>query len=387
MTRNIWARVAGCWMAAAWIAQAQAAPVQDFGEPNLARLAARLSLQDGSQPPVRIMQFGDSHTAADYMSGELRAQLQGRFGDAGIGWLPPLNVSGQRNALAYIRSEGWTLRNSRFDADAAYPLGGFVGVAQRVGAQLRVAPRAEEAGLWRVRVWMRQRADGQALTVDDGNGARRAQVSASGNWQAVEMKLRLPFSIRAETFPAPEVGGYELEKLAPGVVLDSVGSNGAEQSLWRRWGEEWGRQLGAREADLVLLAYGTNEAFDAKLDLDEYRATVQGAIRLVRAQLPQAAILLVGAPDSARRKGAVSRECAGPGRPAMLSAVQQAQRELARDNHLLYWDWEQAMGGPCSMPQWQRRQLGRPDLVHFTQAGYTRLGDDLYQGLLQRLAR
>ncbi|SUX29927.1 SGNH/GDSL hydrolase family protein [Chromobacterium vaccinii] len=389
MTFKAIARASRWMMAAALAAQAQAAPVQDFGEPNLARLAARFSLQGDAQPPVRVVQFGDSHTAADYFSGELRARLQARYGDAGIGWLPPVNVPGQRNALAYMRSEGWALRNSRRDTDPDFPLGGFVGVAQRPGASIAVRPRAEDKGLWRVRIWLRQSADGQGLTVNDGSGPRRAQASAGAGWQRVEMKLKLPFTLRADSLPAPEVGGYELEKLAPGVVLDTVGSNGAELALWRSWGGAWGRQLAAREADLVILAYGTNEAFDPKLDLDEYRATLQGAVSLVRSQLPQAAILLLGAPDSARSKGgAVSRECAaGPQRPLMLSAVQQTQRQLARDNHLLYWDWQQAMGGPCSMRAWRQQQLGRPDMVHFTGPGYVRLGDDLYEGLSQRLAR
>ncbi|WP_083338792.1 SGNH/GDSL hydrolase family protein [Chromobacterium sphagni] len=376
------------WLFTALLAaQVRAAPVQDFGEANLARLAARLSLLADAQQPVRIVQFGDSHTAADYLSGELRARLQARFGDAGIGWLPPLNVPGQRNALGLVRSEGWSLRNSRRDEDADFPLGGFIGMAQRSGAALSVQPRSADGGLWRVRVWLRQAGDAASLTIDDGNGPRRIQAAAGAGWQRVEMKLQLPFSVRADSLPAPELGGFELEKLTPGVVLDSVGSNGAELALWRRWGGVWGRQLAARDADLVVLAYGTNEAFDGKLDLDEYRATLQAAINLVRAQLPQAAILLLGAPDSARRKGPASQECAAPRRPLMLSAVQQAQRQMARDNHLLYWDWEQAMGGPCSMRIWQQRQLGRPDLVHFTAPGYTRLADDLYQGLMQRLAR
>ncbi|WP_047258354.1 SGNH/GDSL hydrolase family protein [Chromobacterium subtsugae] len=380
--------IAGWLLAGALAGQAQAAPVQDFGESNLSRLAARLSLQADAQQPVRIIQFGDSHTAADYLSGELRARLQARFGDAGIGWLPPLNVPGQRNALGLVRSEGWSLRNSRRDDDPDFPLGGYIGAAQRPGALVSVQARAADNSLWRVRVWLRQASDAASLTVDDGNGPRRIQAAAGAGWQRVEMKLKLPFTLRADSLPAPELGGFELEKLAPGVVLDSVGSNGAELALWRRWGGIWGRQMAARDADLVILAYGTNEAFDAKLDLDEYRTTLQGAIGLVRAQLPQAAILLLGAPDSARRKGgAVSQECAGPKRPLMLAAVQQTQRQLARDNHLLYWDWEQAMGGPCSMRLWQQHQLGRPDLVHFTAPGYTRLADDLYLNLMQRLGR
>ncbi|VEB45382.1 Uncharacterised protein [Chromobacterium violaceum] len=374
-------------IAVALAAQAQAAPVQDFGEPNLARLAARFNLQGDAQPPVRVIQFGDSHTAADYFSGELRARLQARYGDAGIGWLPPVNVPGQRNALAYVRSEGWTLRNSRRDADSDFPLGGYVGIAQRAGASITVHPRAEDNGLWRVRIWLRQSADGQALTVDDGNGARRAQVGAGAGWQRVEMKLKLPFALRADSLPAPEVGGYELEKLAPGVVLDTVGSNGAELALWRSWGSAWGRQLAARDADLVILAYGTNEAFDAKLDLDEYRATLQGAVNLVRSQLPQAAILLLGARTL---RGARAARSAASARPATAADAERGAAGAAPTGArqpFIVLGLAAGDGRAVQHADVAAAAAGRPDMVHFTAPGYTRLGDDLYEGLSQRLSR
>ena len=35
---------------------------------------------------VRVMQWGDSHTAADMFTGELRARMQARFGDGGVGF-------------------------------------------------------------------------------------------------------------------------------------------------------------------------------------------------------------------------------------------------------------------------------------------------------------
>ena len=39
--------------------------------------------------PVHIIQLGDSHTAADHITGALRARLQARFGEGGRGALPP----------------------------------------------------------------------------------------------------------------------------------------------------------------------------------------------------------------------------------------------------------------------------------------------------------
>jgi hypothetical protein len=39
-----------------------------------------------SQGPLRILQYGDSHTAADEWTGDIRAHFQEKFGDGGAGY-------------------------------------------------------------------------------------------------------------------------------------------------------------------------------------------------------------------------------------------------------------------------------------------------------------
>lgn len=383
MKLRISAALAGLLASAA----ALAAPVQDFGEVNLARLASRLKAISTAVQPVRITQLGDSHTAGDYLTGTLRERFQAKFGDAGAGWTPPMAVPGQRHALVIERSEGWTLVNSRKDGDPDFPLGGYIAQAQRPGATISVLPRNPLDGLWRARFRVRAAQDGaSALEVDDGHGSRKLNPPEPGKgWQLVEQKLYFPFVVRASALPAVELGGIELERLAPGVVLDSIGSNGAQLSIWQRWGKNWSAQLAERNSDLVILAYGVNEAFDDRLDLIEYQLNLQAAINTIRRDLPQAAILMLGAQDAARKRGAVSKECS-PGRPLQLAAVKRIQQKVARDSHVLYWDWEQAMGGPCSMKRWQAQQLARPDMVHFSQQGYAKLANDLFDNLMARLS-
>src|SRR5215211_5588222 len=41
--------------------------------------------------PVRIMHFGDSHTAADILTAEIRRNFQREFGDGGAGYMIPRN--------------------------------------------------------------------------------------------------------------------------------------------------------------------------------------------------------------------------------------------------------------------------------------------------------
>ena len=44
--------------------------------------------------PVRVLHFGDSHTAADILTAEIRRRLQHDFGDGGPGYLLPRNPFG-----------------------------------------------------------------------------------------------------------------------------------------------------------------------------------------------------------------------------------------------------------------------------------------------------
>src|SRR5262249_2014615 len=64
--------------------------------------------------PVHVIQLGDSHTAADHITGALRARLQARFGEGGRGALPPGRpfAAYSPRQVAVDQSDGWRLEAS-----------------------------------------------------------------------------------------------------------------------------------------------------------------------------------------------------------------------------------------------------------------------------------
>ncbi len=77
-----------------------------------------------------------------------------------------------------------------------------------------------------------------------------------------------------------------------------------------------------------------------------------------------------------------SAQC--PPQPPNGPAVRLALQRAAKMNRTLYWDWYGAMGQACSMARMARlpAPLVGPDLVHFTEEGYQKMGDILLRDVL-----
>jgi hypothetical protein len=132
---------------------------------------------------------------------------------------------------------------------------------------------------------------------------------------------------------------------------------------------------------LVVLAYGTNEALDPKLELGNYeRALVDLLGRIARA-VPASSCLLLGPPDLARRSAAAGD--AWVTWPRLLDIV-AAQRRVAGAAGCAFYDQLEAMGGPGSMAIWasEPEPRGNRDRVHLTRTGYALLGTTLATDLM-----
>ncbi|HRH78532.1 MAG TPA: hypothetical protein PK129_14390, partial [Cellvibrionaceae bacterium] len=130
----------------------------DFGEPNVPSLWQQFrDLEAGKfRQALRIMQIGDSHTAGDYFTGQLRNRLHARYGDAGVGWIPPGNITNQRSAAFRLTSKGkWDLLDSKMPAqNGIFPLGGLVNITQTNASAEFTAKDPLKEGRWLMHVWL-----------------------------------------------------------------------------------------------------------------------------------------------------------------------------------------------------------------------------------------
>lgn len=356
------------------IGQSFASNLSNFNEPNTAKLNAAIQNRD-----VHVVQLGDSHTAADEMTHVLRQQLQNALGDGGMGWGMPMYFSGQRMARFGYDNSGWRPVSSRTQRNDNYTLGGLNAVPQYAGATLTIKAKQVEQ-VQKILVSIRQAANDMPFTGIDADGKTftlEAPVK-NNHWQTVTFTAKLPFTITAQNTQNSALGGWWAKNQnGSGAVVSALGINGAELSYWNRWSNDWQNELTAVAPNLVILAYGTNEAYNDNLDVEQARSILMDKIQKIRASSPQTAVMIVSAPESLKR---TAGECGS--RPIKLSAVQSMQLQVAQSMHTLYWDWQKAMGGSCSMKSWINQGLGRADGVHFSASGYQRLGRTLASDLL-----
>jgi lysophospholipase L1-like esterase len=373
-------------------------PVSRFGHLEAAeRLShvfeALAGLEDGrSHDDVHILQYGDSHTASDVESGALRRQLQTRFGDGGRGFVSvgkPWKTYVQDGIRGSMTKEFEPRRtgfeDGRPTGDGCYGLLGVAIGSDRPGARAWTQVTLPTSRV-EIDYWQQPRGGTFDVFIDGSHAGRIATRSqeAGGGFSAFEVP-EAPHEIELRTVGDGDVRvfGMDLDRARAGVLVDALGINGAQVFTALRWSEDhFAKQLSRRSPDLVVLAYGTNESLDAKLELGDYERALVDLLGRISRAAPRSSCLLLGPPDLARRS-AVARD-GWTTWPRLLDIV-AAQRRVAGAAGCAFYDQLNAMGGPGSMAAWasEPEPRGGRDRVHLTRTGYTLLGTTFANDLIR----
>jgi lysophospholipase L1-like esterase len=379
------------------VAQARTAAATYASKDSLASFFEALkSLEARHSEHVTILQIGDSHTAGDVLSGELRSLLQERFGNAGRGMMQAgLPFVGARPKDVTITQSGsWKVSNSlTAPNDGPYDISGFVSTSASARASMTMD--VVEPGFFdRARIdFLRRPAGGQLeIRVD---GERREVISTAGLLdEADHITVTVPGAHQLQVVAlnaGTRISSWSIERFAQGVLLDSFGVVSATVALLDRFDPALVRQnlLSLRPA-LIILAYGTNEGFANNFDATGYADQFAKTLARLHHDAPMASILVVGPPLAARTdprclKAGNPNNCRWEVPPAIY-AVREIQQRAAADAGDAFWDWSQVMSRDGGVDAWFRADpsLLRPDHIHQTVAGYQRSAAALFSYLMHR---
>ena len=148
-----------------------------------------------------------------------------------------------------------------------------------------------------------------------------------------------------------------------------------------RWDEKtWQQAISHRVPDLIMFAYGTNEAVNTSMSLTAYERDLREVVRRARKGAPQAACMFISPFDFPQL-----HEGAPVPRP-IIERIVEVQRRVAQQAGCGFWDGYAFMGGRGSMARWASTvpPLASNDLVHLTPLGYTLAGTGIGDALLRR---
>lgn len=346
---------------------------------------AALRKADAGLARVRVLHYGDSHVAADLLTGQLRNQLQQRFGDGGIGFV----LAGKpwawyrRGNLRSRQSNGWKVEGL---GKAAQSAGGQFGLA---GVSLTTAGKDEwitlQANGSRFDLYLLKQPGGGVIDVRLDDEPIDPQISLAAKtfapfYLSVEAESEGLHTLEIRTVKpgAVKIFGVAIENHQAGVVYDALGINGAR--LYRPLAWDWhilASNLEHRSPNLIVIAYGSNEVSDPDLDLNEYGKKFSLLLNRLHQAAPAAALLVMAPPDRATFIQGTWQSL------ARMSALVATQRAAALKSGAAFWNLFQAMGGAGAIEGWHQLSLAQADRVHLTRRGYQKVAELLYAELLR----
>ncbi|GDX78972.1 hypothetical protein LBMAG42_07830 [Deltaproteobacteria bacterium] len=361
------------------------------GKPaDIARIRDVFMRAAAGKGQTRLSFWGASHVAGEFLTGSVRRILQDRFGDAGHGFvMPGPPWKGYRASDANLCAGGTWVSDfvERRDGreDGRYGPAGF-DVSPRKDAfgwvqTTKTNPQGHLISRFEVAYLREPGAGTLHLKVDDGPSVDVSAEGSTGPGLAVLQTVDGPHRLTVSADGNVRVYGVWMERDASGIVVDAMGVTGRTASSWQKWDPElMAPFLDRKPPDLVVLAYGTNEANDKSLTPDTYAASLRSSLARMRSLTPNAACVLIGPSDRGKKvKGSVY---------AIWSPtewVARVQREVGPEFGCATWDLQAAMGGPGSMLRWYfgaEPRLAAGDLIHLSGEGYKETGKRFVAAML-----
>ncbi len=360
-------------------------------KPFYEALAKTAKRQDGQI--TRVAHYGDSSIATDLITYTMRRRLQLRFGDAGHGFVLIAKdyLPYRHRDVQHSSSDAWELREvvRRQSRDGHYGYGGVVYTA-RSGAWARFgtdddAPVGRKVS--RFDLYYQKRPRGGELSLRVDKGERIALDTSSDRIEDAVHSIGVPdgehqLEIRYKGKGPSRAYGVALEREGPGIVYDSLGLVGARANRLLNYDPgHIASQLRRRSVNLLVLAFGGNEASDDRTEEDYYQDYLQ-VLGLMRAGREDLGCLVLSPLDQAHR----SR-----GKIKTLSTIPKivaAQRRAAFEMGCAFFNTWQAMGGDNAMRHWYkaRPRLAMGDFRHATPEGYEAIANLFYKALLAGFA-
>lgn len=338
---------------------------------------------------LNILQIGDSHIQADFISGQVRSNFQREFGNGGRGLIVPLRVARTNEPFNYKTSSNTAWRSKRcvfVNDPLPIGIGGVTITTAADTATLTVSTfnyPPINYGSTKLTLFYEKDPTAYDYRIVDTTGAvigtlatttmsSYADVSATRLSTAVNT-FKLVAEKKSDAQNNATIYGINLENDTNGVLYHSVGVNGAEAFQYAR-AVHFAEQTPALNLQLIIISLGTNEAQRRPFDKELTKLRLDSLVKQLQYYNPATPILLTSPPDSY-----INRKYYNTG----VSMMHEVVVNYAKENNLAVWDLFSIAGGYKSCYQWKKYGLLRSDGIHFNRKGYELQGNLMYEAIIK----
>ncbi|EAL3910808.1 hypothetical protein A0Z32_03145 [Campylobacter upsaliensis] len=308
---------------------------------------------------IRI--YGDSHMAADFFPRVIRDYL---LRSNAVGFAYALQPKYQQNLNLTYEFKNFSLLNSKNDKQHNYSLGGIIARADKKGAIIKLNTKLETKE-FKVGFLFKAPFSQNAFSVKDAKDKSFIlRSNAKDKWSYKEVISTFPLKITALQEKA-ELGGYFImDKNGRNIFLDTIAINGARSDLWKDWNlDVVKKELGVLKNDLIILAYGSNDALLKDFNAVEFKKNYKDFFKILRRENKNAIFILISPPTVTQKKG--KNYILSPN----FHAVKKAIYELAKEEKTLLFDMHEFMQESGTKALWIEKKLSLKD-VHLSVKGY-----------------
>ena len=352
----------------------------------------------------QVVQIGDSHIQPDIITAQIRIAMQEQWGNGGRGLLPVLRITGTNQPADYtlsssrtpastsrLLSRSWTGEMGLTGVTAHYPDSTFT--------TLHIATSGDADRFTRVTAVHAPHSGYETARLDT-TSVIVARVT--GDYTS---RYDLGESVNSGDLTVPcgtsDLWGVIVENDKRGVMVHSIGNNGATASHYNRV-PDFARQIAdVLHPSLIIVSLGTNEAFGS---LDGVERALDRLVTSLQRENPGATLLLTTPMECHKRYSRQVKERVkrGRGRRARYKTVTRTVSSYAanpavkqvRDIILTYgkrhniatWDLYSVAGGKGAASRWITAGLmNSKDHLHCLDSGYELQGILLSEALMNAL--
>ncbi len=342
------------------------------------------SLKDSRKRPVRIAFFGDSFIEGDILSASFRDTLQSIFGGRGVGYVPMATEVAQFRTSIQHTFKNWETFSIVGKKSEWSPLctPGFCFIPLEDNeAEYRPAKKKKPIPFKTIRVFYSNPLKATLdYTVNDSL-TYTTELKSSDVLEQTKLNKKNIQSIklRFNNYDSLKVYGLSFEE-PTGVYVDNLAMRGNSGVGLYTISPEMNKQFNAfQNYKLIILQYGLNVVTENDtLGYDWYVDKMVRTVNRLKDNFPKSSILLISVSDRSSNQNGKFRTI------PFIPMMRDAQREIAQECGIAFWDLFAAMGGENSMVKFVNAvpSLAAKDHTHLTFKGGNKLAKQLVKVIL-----